>query len=35
MNTRPVTMATRLLTIGAHIIGPKLPRALRTWPSIV
>ena len=22
-----------LLAIGAHIIGPNRPRALRTWPS--
>ncbi len=34
MNSNPVAIATRLFTIGAHIIGPKLPRALSTCPSI-
>ena len=28
-------IATRLLTIGAHIIGPNRPRALSTWPVTV
>ena len=28
-------IATTLLATGAHMYGPKLPRALRIWPSIV
>ncbi len=27
------TTEMTLLAIGAHIIGPKLPRALSTWPT--
>ena len=35
MNAPKPTIDTTLLTTGAHMYGPKLPRALSTWPSSV
>ena len=34
MKTAMPAMATTLFSTGAHMYGPKLPRALRTWLSI-